>query len=542
MTRLIRPAAALATLLLGGLVGLGGCSVDGEITTRADRTPPSPTGVGLNPADSPPPIRPVQRISEPADPQPAAVGSMRYVLAYPTGQRSSSVLLLEADEPSEVRIGQRLVETLRVTNLTAAPLHGVSVYTVVADSISNTDRARRQPPGEAPDVRPAASQPAFWNVGSLGPHESKTRQLESTADEVGVLRRCLGVTYTPSLCTSVTVVKPELQLTKEGPAEILICQDLTYRYAVTNTGTGTATAVRVDDALPEGLSTDAGQQAVALDLGDLPEGQTKSVVVKLRAAHVGRYVTRAVARSGDATGESRDIVTVVREPVLALAVQGPDARYANEAVDFRVTVRNTGDAPAEHAIVRLSSPDVDEKFADQDLGILQPNASKTLTITTRAGSVAGRLQLTAVAEAACAHAVTERGTVAIRTIPALLLECGDSIDPVRVGNRTVYTITVVNQGSGADSQVTVKAFVPPEEQYVGSTGPSIAKVDGQVLNFEPIATLAPKQTVQWKVEVSGAKAGDARFNVELTSDSLTRPALKSESTRVVDDAAAPVAK
>ena len=37
-------------------------------------------------------------------------------------------------------------------------------------------------------------------------------------------------------------------------------------------------------------------------------------------------------------------------------------------------------------------------------------------------------------------------------------------------------------------------------------------------------------------QIARLRSGDARFNVDLTSDSLTRPASKSESTRVVGDA------
>ena len=62
--------------------------------------------------------------------------------------------------------------------------------------------------------------------------------ISATADEVGAIRRCLTVSYAPTLCTSVRVVRPELALTKEGPTDLLICQDLTYRYLVSNTGTG----------------------------------------------------------------------------------------------------------------------------------------------------------------------------------------------------------------------------------------------------------------------------------------------------------------
>ncbi len=104
-----------------------------------------------------------------------------------------------------------------------------------------------------PPAPPAAGQGrVVWNVGSLGPKETRATQLNDTADEEGTIRNCLAVGYNPTLCLAVRVVKPELLITKIAPSQVMVCDDITYTYTVTNTGTGTATAVRLEDALPEG--------------------------------------------------------------------------------------------------------------------------------------------------------------------------------------------------------------------------------------------------------------------------------------------------
>src|SRR5690242_10528687 len=51
----------------------------------------------------------------------------QYTLAYPTGDRRTSVLLLEATGPGQVRVGQQYNYTVRVTNLTDTPLHDVAI-------------------------------------------------------------------------------------------------------------------------------------------------------------------------------------------------------------------------------------------------------------------------------------------------------------------------------------------------------------------------------------------------------------------------------
>ena len=120
----------------------------------------------------------------------------------------------------------------------------------------------------------------------------------------------------------------------------------------------------------------------------------------------------------------------------------------------------------------------------------------------------------------------------ILTLPALLLEAVDVKDPVRVGNNVVYNIKVTNQGTAPDSDIRVKAVLPDSEQFVSGGGASEATADGQTITFAPIATLAPKQSVTWQVTAKAVKPDDARFRVEMTSKSLTKPGIKEEPTRL----------
>src|SRR5690348_18117984 len=55
-------------------------------------------------------------------------------------------------------------------------------------------------------------------------------------------------------------------------------------------------------------------------------------------------------RSSDLVeARSREAGTTVREPVLAVAVEAPEATYVGQAVNYRVNIRNTGDAPAQRS-------------------------------------------------------------------------------------------------------------------------------------------------------------------------------------------------
>lgn len=359
-------------------------------------------------------------------------------------------------------------------------------------------------------------------------------QLADTADEEGTIRNCLAVSYNPTLCVAVRVVRPELQITKTGPTQAMVCDDLVYVYTVTNSGTGTARSVRLEDALPEGLTTENGGRVVTADLGDIQQGERKEARVKLKASRPGRFASRAVARSGNIEVRTRELVTELRQPVLAVSVEGPEAQYVGEAINYRVTVRNTGDGEAAKTVVRLSAAGATERVADRDLGTIQPGEGKTFPVTLRAGRGAGEVRLTAVAEAVCAKEVSDVAAVAVRTIAALQLECVDSTDPVQVGANSTYTINVRNEGSGPESNVRVRATLPPELQYVGAKGTTQVNAQGQQLTFGPVGTLPAGQFATWTIEVKAQQAGDARFRVELNSDSLDQPAVETEPTRVIE--------
>lgn len=482
----------------------------------------------------------------------AGAGKARNTLMFPTGDRATSLIALEATGPEQVRVGQPYNYDLKVTNLTDTPLHDVKVERIGSSATANTGTPATLPTkaglaATAAEARLAAARMPpnkpeagavladVWAVGTLAPKESKTYQLAGTADEVGSVGSCLSVSYKPSLCVVTRVVKPELQIVKEGPTQVLICQPITYTYRVTNSGTGGLTGVRVDDTLAEGLATADGQQrAVALNVGELKEGETKTVTVGVKPQRTGEFASRAVARAGDIAAQSRAVSTAVREPVLAVSVEGPEAHYVGQAINYRVTVKNTGDTPAADTVVKLSAVGGSERLADRPLGTLAAGETKTFAVNIGTGRAAGNASLTAAATATCARPAQESASVAVLTIPALRLECVDEPDPIVVGGTTTYKINVKNQGTGADSAIALKVTLPPELQLVKADGgATAATADGQNLAFAPLASLAPGAEANWSVVAKAVKAGDVRFYVEMTSASLSRPVAETESTRVL---------
>lgn len=480
-----------------------------------------------------------------------ARGQSQYTLAYPTGERDSSLLLLEVASPQQVRVGQPYNYTVRVTNLTDAALHGVQVRDTGTGSPAQSaaearsdaaDRERDARRGEDDDAA-AADRPApdreeagdrvAWSIGTLGPKQTQTREFTGTADEVGTIRTCLAVSYEPALCIAVRATQPELEVTKAGPSEALICQDITYTYTVRNAGSGSARNIVLEDRLPEGLQTAEGREVVSARIGTLKQGESKNVTARLRAQRTGRFTSRAVAKMEGDTAQSRAVSTIVREPVLAIDIEAPEATYVGQALNYRLTIRNTGDAPAEKTVLRLSGMGGTERLIDRDLGTIAPGGSLNVNVSTRAGND-NQATLNAAVEAVCAEAVSDEATVEIRTIPALQLEVVDGEDPVQVGAETTYTINVRNEGSGAESNIRLRGTLAPEMEFVSAKGVTDVEADGRELTFGPISELDPGAVATWTVVVRATRPADTRFGLELNSDALGRPAVETEPTRIFD--------
>lgn len=476
--------------------------------------------------------------------QPAPLGGhqtdARFGMAYPTGLRESSIIYVERVSHYEVRVGKAHDYQVRVTNLTDNPVADV----VVRERMPRTFEFRSARPTGSVH---AESGEIVLPVGELGPRETKTVTVTGVPNVQGRLNSCITVSYLPTLCTTTDIVRPELKLVKESPDNVAVCDEFTARYVVRNVGTGTERAVRIEDVLPDGLTTvEGGAKKVVLDAGDLPAGKAREFAVRLKAAWPGRFTSAAVAIGTDEEVQSEPATTIVGKPKLEIAIAGPKSEYINKTGDYQVVVRNTGDAPTRNAVVKLTGTDgaafvdaavkgLDRRFTTTaiELGTLKPGDTATI-IAAFQGQREGPMRITAAASGACATTATATAETSVVTIPALRLEVVDVEDPVRVGNDTAYRITVKNQGTGADTDIRVAAVVPEGLKFVSAEGPTTAVVEGNKVVFNMVRVLEPGQSATWLLRVTAVRPEDARFQVELTSTSMTKPAVETEPTRVYD--------
>ncbi|HEX4611751.1 MAG TPA: hypothetical protein VH092_26375, partial [Urbifossiella sp.] len=133
----------------------------------------------------------------------------------------------------------------------------------------------------------------------------------------------------------------------------------------------------------------------------------------------------------------------------------------------------------------------------------------------------------------------------VRGAPGIRMEVADTADPVLVNGETVYEIKVTNTGTEADRNLRLRCDLPAEAELLEATGPTTylqqIGVDfngpGPVRNqravtFAPVRELGPQTEVVFRVRVKLTVAGDVRFRAAITSDHLTTPVVREESSNV----------
>jgi uncharacterized repeat protein (TIGR01451 family) len=491
----------------------------------------------------------------------------RDALAFPTGERKSSVLLVEKVSPKQIRLNQPYEYEIRATNLTDGPLMDVVIREQLADRGTF----------EITKSEPAFKSEGDWihyNLGRLEPRETKTIKVTGMTKKEGTITSviALAAEFKAGLKTEAEVVNPILRLLKEAPASADICEGIRYKYILSNVGTGTERDIVIEDQLPDGLVTSDGQKVVKIMVAELPQSHTKTFEARVKPAKPGTFASAAVARAPAGTEAKSDAVsTTVRQPKLDVSIAGPAVEYLNKTAVYVVTIKNVGDVAAPRAalaintgqrgalatiretgerrpgeqrkgegtdsrpIVAADTAEVDPAIATRregaELGTLAPGEARTFTVSVRT-TREGQLNVSAIGLASCVSPVTADAKTDVKTLAELKTEVTDLEDPVKIGDDVVYRVTIRNHGTGADKNVMVTGVLPSGMQFVEAEGATEGKASGQNVTFDALPTLPPGQDATWRIRAKANTPGDVKFEVRVKSDTLKQASVEGEPTKL----------
>ncbi len=304
---------------------------------------------------------------------------------------------------------------------------------------------------------------------------------------------------------------PGVKVVTEGPAEILIRQVTQYEVRVENRGSADATGVVVRTSLPpwaalQGQNASAGTVRPTSEGGDgqiewtidsIPAGTVERLFVRVQASKAGTFdvATRWTTAARDQTAQ-----VTVREPKLAVQIDGPDEIVFGQSQRYKIRVLNPGDGPASNVVFTLK-PDAADPV-NQRLGNIPAGKESSFEIELTArdrgslgirGDVTGDLDLTAEANKSV-------------EVVAADLEASLSGLPVQFQNaEAIYGLEVMNVGRVASEAVKAELQIPSGMTYIG--GINGAKLEGDRLHWT-IASVPPGETRQFSFNCQLEQTGN----------------------------------
>lgn len=381
-----------------------------------------------------------------------------------------------------------------------------------------------------------------WNIGPMKKCEVINAKVVVKCLCEGEQCACFCASAQPVRFCSLLCAKPLLVCEKCGPKDVCQGDPIHYTITVTNRGSCTAEDVVVTDNLPDGVKHDSCQQTLVFKLGSLEPCQTKTVNFCVTAEKRGRLCNNIIVTACNADQTSCQWCTNVTKCCVDLNKVGPKEQMIGKNADYQITVTNPGDvtltdvvvtdqAPSATSIVAANGAKINGNQAVWKMRELKPGekANFSLTLTTcTPGCFTNRVHVTNCQNCeACAEATTRwKGRASLNACIT------DMTGPICVGDETTYRITVVNQGQEADSNVVITVRFPDELTPLSATGPTKGTVSGQTVTFTPNNNFNARQTLEYRVTARAKKSGDARVNVEVSSDSMKTPITQQESTIV----------
>lgn len=349
---------------------------------------------------------------------------------------------------------------------------------------------------------------------------------------------------------------PTLEVNKDGPASLGLLKTGEYTVAVTNSGDTTATNVTLTDELPAGLAfvsstpeaASSAGSTVTWSLGDIPAGESVSVTMMLSASGIGEQINTATAVSVEGISGQDTALTSVIPGSLQLAKSGPEQTISGDDLTYEITVTNDGAGALTNIVLTDTLPEGFTYVSSSPAGAagadgtvswlidsLDAEATATVSVVTTTGDP-GEAVNTAVVNSDEGATATAQATTLVTKSDLSITKTVDNATPL-LGQPSVFTIAVTNNGNAIASNVSVVDPLPAEFQNVVADPEATLGADGSlqwtIASIEPGATSTITVTGASNVggaltnTVSATERGvtvtaDSRIDVLEPSVSLTK--------------------
>jgi uncharacterized repeat protein (TIGR01451 family) len=292
------------------------------------------------------------------------------------------------------------------------------------------------------------------------------------------LQCCKPAVHISTGATSKTWIGPKIGITKDAPAREMVNNTFQYTINVNNPSQVAATNVVVTDMLPDGIqyvsSTPSAQnsgQGLTWQLGSLAAGASTGITVNVQGTRTGTFDNCADVNA-DFGLQDRDCAqTIIVAPALVIEKQCTPMVTVCDPIEYVITVRNTGDGPANNVVVRENLPSgITTQSGNTGLAsapfTLNAGESKQFRFTAKADGP-GSYTNTATAEAdggltaedSCTTVVSQPVLTVSKTAPDLRY----------IGRNIEYSITVTNSSDVEARNTVLTDNLPSGAQFVSAS-------------------------------------------------------------------------
>ena len=452
---------------------------------------------------------------------------------------------VEKRGPRDIQVGKPVRYEIHIRNVGTAVANNVMIYDTIP---TGTHLIATTPPASPdPTNTDVNSGGLMWRIGKLEPGASTKVAMEVMPDAEGEIGSVASVTFRAEATMRSRATRPALSVSASPPEPVLIGEDITAEILVSNPGTGTSTGIIIVGTLPEGVQHAAGSE-LEFDVGRLEPGETRTIDLVLKSTAPGVHAMTVVARADGQLSSNTSIPLEVTAPMLELAADMPGRRYLQRPAVCRITMHNTGTAPAMDVELASQLPPgmkfvranntgfYDERHHRVLWSLEELPAGETGTVEMVVMPVAlGPQKMITAARNPAGLSDQIANQIEVDGLASLTFQITDSEDPIEVGGQTEYVIRVGNQGTKPASGVRLNATLLGDLEPIDARGPAGHRIENLSIIFDPLATLVPTEEALYRIRIRGQRAGDHRIQVQLTSDEHTTPITKEEVTRVYAD-------
>ncbi|QEG36663.1 CARDB domain-containing protein [Bythopirellula goksoeyrii] len=328
----------------------------------------------------------------------------------------------------------------------------------------------------------------------------------------------------------------------EGPRQILVGREATYRVILENASDTAAKDLSAEVGIPEWAevvevtstsgvvqqqSSTQGSETLKWQLQDLAGRSKQSLLVKL-IPRSGKPLNISVQWT--VAPIATQTIVEVQEPKLEMTLGGPEEVYYNKAQRYQLSLRNPGTGDAENVVVRLVPPGGDEQSASShSIGNLPAGSSKEIELELTARE-SGQLVMKATATAA-------GGLQSEAVKPVLCLKPEIEVDwrgseEKYAGTEASYYFRIRNPGTADTEPVTVQVKLPSGAKLASASDGYRHDALSGILSWQlPGIKAGDAQFLQIRCEV--ARAGTNRFVLNAQTAGGGLSATKEIETNVI---------